>query len=412
MVKPQITWLYGLALFLAVSFEIIKAHIQIESMVKSATYLSPEFVMKPGSVVNRFYFNINFPKGHIGIKSFNAEVVDEAGIPVPLLDTYLHHWIVARYYIRIGFEDKKLSSNPKLHQGSDFMWIRNTGVCENLGQYFGLGSETRKTATHVPDPYAIEVGNPADVPKGYEERWLLNVHAIDTRGVVDRLGCTECRCSLYNVTIDEYGKSLSSDYEGGLRCCYDQTQCRVKEGFAHLSRKLYLKYTVKWFDWNESLLPVKIYIFDITDTWKPSNEGHDCKIEYEVSPCDSSTVSANGCINTKRKSFNMPRGGYVIYGVAHQHAGGIGSALYRKDGRAICSSIPSYGRGDEAGNEAGYIVGMSTCYPDPGSLKINDGETLVLESNYSSSQKHTGVMGLFYMLVAEQLPRQKEISIL
>lgn len=66
--------------------------------------------------------------------------------------------------------------------------------------------------------------------------------------------------------------------------------------------------------------------------------------------------------------------------------------------------MPTYGDGKEAGNEAGYIVGMSTCYPKPGSVKISDGETLILESNYSSSQQHTGVMGLFYILVAEPSP--------
>lgn len=76
-----------------------------------------------------------------------------------------------------------------------------------------------------------------------------------------------------------------------------------------------------------------------------------------------------------------------------------------QDGRVICSSIPTYGEGKEAGNEAGYIVGMSTCYPRPGSVKINDGETLILESNYSSIQWHTGVMGLFYILVADELPK-------
>lgn len=47
---------------------------------------------------------------------------------------------------------------------------------------------------------------------------------------------------------------------------------------------------------------------------------------------------------------------------------------------------------------------MSTCYPQPGSVKIVSGETLVLDSIYSSSQGHTGVMGLFYLLVADQLP--------
>jgi len=47
---------------------------------------------------------------------------------------------------------------------------------------------------------------------------------------------------------------------------------------------------------------------------------------------------------------------------------------------------------------------MSTCYPKPGSIKIFDGETLTLETNYSSKIRHSGVMGLFYFLVAEKLP--------
>jgi hypothetical protein len=49
---------------------------------------------------------------------------------------------------------------------------------------------------------------------------------------------------------------------------------------------------------------------------------------------------------------------------------------------------------------------MSSCYPQSGSIKIIDGETLTLESNYNNTKEHTGVMGLFYLLVAEQLPHQ------
>lgn len=45
---------------------------------------------------------------------------------------------------------------------------------------------------------------------------------------------------------------------------------------------------------------------------------------------------------------------------------------------------------------------MSTCYPKPGSVKVSDGEVLTVVSNYSSDRQHTGVMGLFYILVAEQ----------
>lgn len=76
-----------------------------------------------------------------------------------------------------------------------------------------------------------------------------------------------------------------------------------------------------------------------------------------------------------------------------------------QDGRLICSSLPFYGKGNSAGNEAGYIVGMSTCYPQPGTIKIADGEILTLESNYSSDRMHTGVMGLFYILVSDSRPR-------
>ena len=258
---------------------------------KSAVFLSPEFVLGPGSVVNSFYQDIDFPRGHIAVKSFDAEVVDDAGLPVPLHQTYLHHWVIERYYHRKGVEASKSSFINETHN-PDFIMVRNSGICQNtLGQYFGLGSETRGTTTYVPDPYGIEVGNPDEIPDGYEEKWLLNVHAIDTRGVEDRLGCTECRCDLYNVTEDEHGYPLSSDYKGGLRCCYDKTQCRVRKGFEGARRSLYMRYTVKWVDWDSSVVPVKIYIFDVTDTWKrlsastdqTASAKHNCLVR--TSPC-------------------------------------------------------------------------------------------------------------------------------
>ncbi|KAL6517877.1 hypothetical protein OROMI_033578 [Orobanche minor] len=84
---------------------------------------------------------------------------------------------------------------------------------------------------------------------------------------------------------------------------------------------------------------------------------------------------------------------------------------FYRGGRVICSSNPTYGKGYEPGNEAGYVVGMSTCYPSPGSVKISAGETLTLVSNYSNAQSHTGVMGLFYILVADSLGKQKSASL-
>ncbi|CAA7035132.1 unnamed protein product [Microthlaspi erraticum] len=400
-----------------------------EKKVKSAVFLSQKLEMNPGSVINSFFYDMDFPRGHIGVKSFDAEVVDESGNSVPLHETYLHHWAVVPYYQRKGFKlsprdmprnlvvgsKQDPDRNLVLGSRSNIIIVNNAGLCNTaVRPFFGKGSETRKTSTYAPDPYAIEFDNPEERPDGYELKWLLNIHAIDTRGVVDKSGCTECRCDLYNVTIDEYGRTIKPDYQGGLNCCYHKTQCRVRNGFDNgdKTRSLYLKYTVGWVDWDSSVVPVKVYSLDITDTWerKEGSTGdiheHDCPVEYNVKPCKT---NGDGCVDVKKKSFMMPFDGYVVFGVVHQHAGGLGGALYREDGEGIFTSMPEYGNGVEPGNEAGYIVGISSCYPQE-PVKVSYGETLTFESNYSNAVGHTGVMGIFHLLVAQQL-HEPEISL-
>ncbi|KAF8644593.1 hypothetical protein HU200_066400 [Digitaria exilis] len=359
--------------------------------IKSKTFLSPAISLSPGSVSDKWYLDIAFPRGHLALKSFNGEVVDEHGVPVPLHETYLHHWVVEPYYVPKG--------NTDAHDDlSKIIPARNSGVCKDtMGQYYGLGSETRRTSTWVPDPYGIEIGDPEAAPEGYEERWLLNVHAIDTRGVVDKLACTECRCDLYNVTVDKEGRRIPEGYPGGFHCCYDGTQCELKDGFVVETRKVFLRYTVMWLDWSDSLLPVRIYIFDVTDR---------ALLEGKSETACKRTGPKNDCVHVEATKQILPRGGVIVFGVAHQHSGGIGSSLHGEDGRLLCESMATYGEGKEAGDEAGYIVGMSTCYPKPGTVTVRDGEALTVVSNYSSERPHTGVMGLFYILVAEhrQLP--------
>lgn len=363
--------------------------------VRSKTFLSPPILLRPGDVADKFYYDIPFPRGHLALKSFNGEVVDERGAPVPLHETYLHHWVVQPYYALVSAEG---GSRPRT------IPARNAGVCSGhtLGQYYGLGSETRRTATWVPDPYGIEIGDPAAAPatEGYEQRWLLNVHAIDTRGAADRtMACTECRCDVYNVTADWRGHAIEPGYAGGLRCCYDGTRCgaAAAEGAA---RTVFLRYTVMWRDWSPAaVLPVRIYIFDVAG----------CGVEYDVE--EQCSGGAGGeCVHVKTATQALPRGGDVVFGVAHQHAGGAGASLHDADGRLLCESAATYGGGREAGDEKGYIVGMSTCYPRPGAVTVRDGEPLTVVSRYSSDRRHTGVMGLFYILVADharQLPPQE-----
>ncbi|GJN04084.1 hypothetical protein PR202_ga21601 [Eleusine coracana subsp. coracana] len=350
--------------------------------LKSQTFLSPPFFLRPGGVSNTWYHDIPFPRGHLALKSFNGEVVDESGAPVPLHEAYLHHWVVAPYHAALDAAAAEAAGLPATVPGT------NAGVCaDNLRQYYGLGSETRRTSTWVPDPYGIEVGDPASAPAAasgmYEQRWLMNVHAIDTRGAAaagDELACAECRCDLYNVTVDENGRRIEEEYPGGLRCCYDGTRCGSggEDGGAggeeeERKRKLFFRYTV----------------------------------EYQVEECSPEKRAKNECVHVMAAKQVLPRGGDVVFGIAHQHTGGIGASLHGQDGRLLCASTATYGTGKEAGNETGYIVGMSSCYPEAGTVKVSDGELLTVVSNYSSERQHTGVMGLFYILVAEHDEQQQ-----
>ncbi|KAK1360046.1 hypothetical protein POM88_044520 [Heracleum sosnowskyi] len=251
----------------------------------SRVFLSPKIILERGSVANKIFHDIDFPRGHVALKDFHAEVVDEAGNSVPLQEIYLHHWIVVRYYQRQGVDVSQHDSDAGFRQPSVIV-MANAGVChDGLLQYFGLGSETRKTATQIPYPY------------------------------------------------DEYGRALNPDYKGGLYCCYNGTRCRVKEGFDSARRSIYMKYTVKWIDWDNSITPLNIYILDVTDTWKILDEltglgtKHNCHIEYNVDRCATDLVDKD-CIDSRQIRVSLPTGGDIIYGVAHQHTGGLGSTLY------------------------------------------------------------------------------------
>ncbi|KAK7256447.1 hypothetical protein RIF29_29897 [Crotalaria pallida] len=363
---------------------------------KSATFLSPKFEVGPGSVARKKFLDIPFPKGHIAVKSVEAEVVDEVGKPVRLHEAYLDHWSIIKYikhmYITGGMQ---IGEGGRPIQQPSTIFRRNSGPCngELLPEFWGLGSETRGTSTKLPDPFGIEVGDSSQIPYPYEEKWKLDVMVIDMRGVEDRVGCMECRCDLYNVT-----NNLKPNYKGGSSCCHDNSQCRVRNGFVAPKKTLQLRYTVRWVDWNHFQVPAKVYILDVTD-----NVGkgitHNCQVEYDIQ-----AKVGGACADVKNGSLSIETGGYVVYAVARQHLGGLGSTLYGQDGRVLCTSTPKYGRGRNVGNEKGYIVGMSTCYPHPGSVKINNGEILTLQSKYNNSMSRTGVVGQFYVLVADRLP--------
>ena len=75
--------------------------------------------------------------------------------------------------------------------------------------------------------------------------------------------------------------------------------------------------------------------------------------------------------------------------------GGLDISLFNDaTGELICRSEAVYGNGTEAGNESGYLVGMTPCvFDDPPVFKKNDKVRVV--SRYNATEPHFGVMALF-----------------
>ena len=254
--------------------------------IKSATFVSEKFELGPGKVAEKAFFDIEFPRGHIGVKSFDAELVDEEGNSVPLYETYLHHWFALRYLVKINATQDPQNPNP--YAGKEV--IRNAGTCNTyiLPHFWGLGSESRGTPSKLPDPLAVELGNAASTRPEYEEKWMFNLMAIDTRGAENKKGCTEGKCDLFNLPKDFYNNTLGMDlkplsptYEGGIFCCKDGFQCKLQKGFLAQTRKLSLRYKITWVDWNEFQVPVKFYVLDSTDRVirNGSTTIHDCQVK-------------------------------------------------------------------------------------------------------------------------------------
>nr|XP_025627761.1 uncharacterized protein LOC112720885 [Arachis hypogaea] len=350
-------------------------------------------------VSRQTFFDVEFPRGHVGIKNLQAELVDEHGNSIPLYEAYLHHYFVLRYFENITMSQHANKSQP--NYGKYFK--RNDGACQTFVNSisWGLGVDARRTSTELPDPFRVEVGtHPEDVPKEYdEEKWLINILVIDTRGVEDKKGCSQCRCDLLDVkskdltnTTGVDGTPLPSDYKGGIFCCEKKSQCKLQQGYNEKQkRKVAIKYTISWVEWDQQQVPLKFYILDVTDqvTYNGSEPIHHCAVEYSINP----EKTDEGHYHIKKTNIPMTKGGSLIYITAHVHSGIVNATLYGEDGRRLCEIKPIYGTGKEAGNEEGYAVGASGCYPKPGSMKIKDGENLTVEFIHENKYT-TGLWGI------------------
>jgi hypothetical protein len=140
MEMPSVLLLVLLVTFLSAHAPLLQSEaVDVRGrLLKSKTFLSPPIPLRPGEVSNKFYHDVDFPRGHVALKSLEAEVVDAGGAPVPLHEACLHPWIVGPYHVAVGVE------HPKR-----VVAARNSGVCGGalLGQYYGLGSWDSSTSS-------------------------------------------------------------------------------------------------------------------------------------------------------------------------------------------------------------------------------------------------------------------------
>eukprot|EP00271_Cylindrocystis_brebissonii_P017077 TRINITY_DN4290_c0_g1_i1.p1 TRINITY_DN4290_c0_g1~~TRINITY_DN4290_c0_g1_i1.p1 ORF type:complete len:516 (+),score=84.10 TRINITY_DN4290_c0_g1_i1:240-1787(+) len=405
-------------LLLAAAFFCLSAYASAGDIV-TTTFLSPAFELGPGEVHKKTWGPLPLPEGHIAINSFTAELVDAEGESIPLSELYLHHWLAFSVLV----PDKKPSADDQSGDArvleEERSWVKAadgssifspTALASHLnGQLlgngevigsdtpcnfeasragWGVGAETRRTHPEYPPPYGVEVGNPKKTPEGQKALLFSQIHAIDTRGAVNAKACIECRCDVFNATKTETGDALPEGYIGGLRCCYEGVKCQMKEGFKAPKRTIHLKYTIKYSLFDACVVPVRIFFLDVTD----------CKVEYNVPSCDSEGSLA-GCVDTRTKSYIFPYSGRLIYAAGHQHVGATGIKAVGEKSGLLCDSSPIYGRGTEAGDEAGYVTGMGTCSMSSG-VTVTKGEKVTVTATYSRLGGHTGVMSIFNLVLA------------
>jgi len=409
---------------------------------KTYTRLTGAMPLRPGEVSNT-YHRLAIPPGPIAITEFKAEVVEKDSdgnvVPTPLRDAYLHHHVV--------FSEQESREEEHRRRRWFPMKPRNRDAVDR-GFGFGAGTESRGTPQKFPDPYAF-------VTDEGEDELMANVHVINTRRLseADAGHCLECPCTEDDVFASN-GTILGSvaarrknwgecnldlvhegndscfpwTYKGGLLCCehgdfcldaYDANSTGYNEGLAEAAGPVstfYLRYQLTYTALKRDTRP--LFLAACCDA--SGNDTVSGNIEYDIPPlCDKDDTAENeACVHEVTTTQMLHGHGEsfgtgelakeyadrevdVVYMVGHLHRGGLSMmAKDAKTGEVLCESLPSYGSGNEVGDEAGYINGMSTCTFDP-PRRMRTSDPLIITGRYDARKAHTGVMSLFYVALAE-----------
>jgi hypothetical protein len=430
------------------------------------TFISPGVTLENGHIANR-WLPIDWPQGHVAIKSFTADVVKtgpngEMPTPTPCCggpheatrdDVFMHHWTVNKWQLPVsifkemvkahGF-DYDLTLRKKIGYieflaGSGLNSGAN-GPCWDgtLHLFFGIGNEVRsktkegKDAYAFPDPYALEFNSEEMRKKG--EFMVLNTHLIDIRGARNRRACEECKCS----ELGTHG--FLSVTTGGLSCChstdFDGGKCPIQPSVAKANVTYFIRYTIKWRDFSPATtLPLEVITLDATDNntkwgdlpWLPGGftEKHDMlksdalslktvndgrSGDFDGHPsCHIEyyvppCAKGESCHHRIVNSWVIPYPMEIVFLRNHFHAGGVNMTTYGPS--FSCTGNGTY---DKTGN----LVDISTCTRGSEiahTHRVQRGERLFVESHYLQDDlPHYGVMAMSF--VYAHVPRDQDVIV-
>jgi hypothetical protein len=432
--------------------------------LREQTFISPGVTLSNGHIANK-WLPIDWPKGHIAIKSFAADVVKsepggEKPLPTPCCggpteatrdEVFMHHWTVNKWQLPASiFKDmvKKHGYDYDLTLRKRIGYIEflagaglNSGAngpCwdSTLHLYFGIGNEVRSKTKEgndpyeFPEPYGIEFDDDFMRRKG--EFMVLNTHLIDIRGARDRRACEECKCTELGT------RGFLNVTTGGLTCCHstnlDGGKCPIQPEVTHSNVTYYIRYTIKWRDFSAATLPLEVITLDATDNntkwgdlpWLPGGfaETH---AALKADPTSLQTVNdgRSGDFDGKRSchveyyvppckgdelcrlrlvnSWEVPYPMHVVFLRNHFHAGGIN--MTTSSSTFNCTGHGTY---DNKSN----LVDISTCTRanDLKEVGIERGDKIFVEAFYSQDDlPHYGVMAMSF--VYAHVPRVQDFHI-
>jgi hypothetical protein len=432
------------------------------------TFISPPMQLLNGNIGNK-WLPIDWPHGHIAVKSFAADLVNagpngEVPQPTPCCggpqeatreEVFMHHWTVNKWQLPTalfkeivaeGGLDYHLTLRDKVGYieflaGSGLNSGAN-GPCwdSNLHLYFGIGNEVRSKTKEgrdpyeFPDPYGIEFDHEMMRKKG--EFMVLNTHLIDIRNVSNKRACTECKCSELGV------HAFLNVTEGGLECCHstdlDGGKCPLLHDAPQTNATYYIRYTIKWRDFNAAtVLPLEVITLDATDNntkWGdlPFIPGGfpEAHAAQKSDPLSVATVNdgrsgdfnghrachiewyvpackpGDSCIMRLHNSWELPYPIHPVFVRNHFHAGGINMTTYASGGS--CTGNSSYDENDN-------LYDISTCALgrggwSSGSLRVKRGERLFVEAAYQQDHlPHYGVMGMSFIYA--HVPSEQDLLV-